>query len=68
MGTKGRCYLLYTGQHYDPLVGADSEDARVDDEVRVFADKVSLAGGLWLSRIRCKKEQETIQKKTPLNC
>jgi len=40
LGTKGRCYLLYTGQHYDPLVGVASEDAPVDDEIKLFADKV----------------------------
>ena len=35
-GSKGRVYLLYTGQHYDPLVGAASENTAVADEVRVF--------------------------------
>ena len=36
MGDKGRCYLLYTGQHYDPLVGAASEDAPVSAETKMF--------------------------------
>ena len=31
-----RVYLLYTGQHYDALVGADSVDTRVADETRCF--------------------------------
>ena len=31
-----RIYLLYTAQHYDPLVGADSVDTRVADETKRF--------------------------------
>jgi len=36
MGDKGRAYLLYTGQHYDPLVGAASEDSPVGEEIKLF--------------------------------
>jgi len=32
-GSKAKHYLLYTGQHYDPLVGAASPETSVDDEV-----------------------------------
>ena len=35
-GATKRIYLLYTGQHYDPLVGAAHDDAPVDSEVRHF--------------------------------
>lgn len=37
-GLKGKGYLLYTGQHYDALVGADSEETAVEDEIRIFTD------------------------------
>jgi len=30
-------YILYTGQHYDPLVAAPSADAAVAEETRLFA-------------------------------
>lgn len=36
-GDKGRAYLLYTGQHYDPLVGVPNEDSPIADETRLFA-------------------------------
>ena len=36
LGSK-RCYLLYTGQHYDPLVAAEDEDTPVESEVPLFA-------------------------------
>jgi hypothetical protein len=32
-GAKAKHYLLYTGQHYDPLVGAATLETSVDDEV-----------------------------------
>jgi hypothetical protein len=32
-GAKAKHYLLYTGQHYDPLVGAATPETSVDDEV-----------------------------------
>lgn len=32
---QGRGYLLYTGQHYDALVGGASEETTVEDEVRL---------------------------------
>jgi len=32
---QGRGFLLYTGQHYDALVGAQSEETTVADEVRL---------------------------------
>ncbi len=35
-GITGTGYLLYTGQHYDVIVGAMHKDAAVDDEVRLF--------------------------------
>jgi len=33
----GRVYLLYTGQHYDPLVAAASADASAAEERKLFA-------------------------------
>lgn len=33
--TKGRIYVLYTGQHYDPLVAGASPDVSQSDEVKV---------------------------------
>jgi len=35
--SKGRIFLLYTGQHYDPVVGAASPEAPSDAEQRVFS-------------------------------
>lgn len=32
---RGRGYLLYTGQHYDAMVGAASEETTVGDETRL---------------------------------
>ena len=32
----GRIFLLYTGQHYDPLVGAATPDTPTADETKVF--------------------------------
>lgn len=34
-GAQAKHYLLYTGQHYDPLVGAATQETSVDDEVCV---------------------------------
>ena len=35
-GRRGRVYLLYTGQHYDALVGGDNPEVMPDAETRVF--------------------------------
>ena len=32
----GRVFLLYTGQHYDPLVGAETPSTPTADETKVF--------------------------------
>lgn len=34
---KGRVYILYTGQHYDPLVAGASIDTPTDEEQRCFS-------------------------------
>jgi hypothetical protein len=34
---RPRVYILYTGQHYDPLVGGSTADIPVEDETRQFA-------------------------------
>eukprot|EP00277_Geminigera_cryophila_P026149 CAMPEP_0179475266 /NCGR_PEP_ID=MMETSP0799-20121207/54514_1 /TAXON_ID=46947 /ORGANISM="Geminigera cryophila, Strain CCMP2564" /LENGTH=370 /DNA_ID=CAMNT_0021284741 /DNA_START=12 /DNA_END=1124 /DNA_ORIENTATION=- len=33
---RGRIYLLYTGQHYDALVGGDNSEVMPDAETKVF--------------------------------
>ena len=33
---KGRVYLLYTGQHYDALVGVVDTDTSTGNELRIF--------------------------------
>jgi len=38
-GSKAKHYLLYTGQHYDPLVGAATTETSVDDEVYILIEK-----------------------------
>mmetsp|Transcript_5259 Transcript_5259/g.6841 ORF Transcript_5259/g.6841 Transcript_5259/m.6841 type:complete len:380 (+) Transcript_5259:90-1229(+) len=69
MGTKGRVYLLYTGQHYDPLVGVSNEDTPVTDEIRLFTigdntyDEMSLECARLHSRIAAEKaSQRTVKK------
>ena len=36
-GRRGRIYLLYTGQHYDALVGGETPDVLPDAEAKVCA-------------------------------
>ena len=35
-GRRGRVYLLYTGQHYDAMVGGEHPDVLPDSETKVF--------------------------------
>lgn len=67
-GTKGRVYLLYTGQHYDAIVSAPSPDALPDSETRVhtsdFADldKMVLALGDYEFQEDAKKASIRVKK------
>lgn len=68
-GTKGRIYLIYTGQHYDPMVGAESEDAPVDGEVKLFpigstaSDEDALECARIHARIAAEKASQRVVKK-----
>jgi predicted NAD-dependent protein-ADP-ribosyltransferase YbiA (DUF1768 family) len=69
MGDKGRVYLLYTGQHYDPLVGVASDDSPVTEETRLFNvgdtsfDDMALECARLHARIAAEKaSQRTVKK------
>ena len=57
---KGRAFILYTGQHYDPLVGAANADVPTAEELKVFpvnttaCQRPSLLGCVFLTPMcRC---------------
>jgi len=55
---KGRVYVLYTGTHYDPLVGVnDGEEAETEKQVRIFplGDEVAKAMALEVARVEQQK-------------
>ena len=62
MGTKGRCYLLYTGQHYDPLVGAKGEDEAPETEARMFPTGVDTWDPLALDCARTHAKLDAAKK------
>ena len=65
-GATKRIYLLYTGQHYDPLVGAADDDAPVDGELRHFPVNDNTCDPLALdcARLHAKIAREKASQRT----
>merc|ERR1711871_623309 len=63
---KGRVYVLYTGSHYDPLVGVnEGEENDTDKQVRIFAlgDEVGQVFALDVARVEQQKAEEEKSKR-----
>jgi len=58
-GNKHKVYLLYTGQHYDPMVGANGDVAPTEGEVRHFTVGDT---SMDASALECAEEHKKIKE------